>query len=263
VKPLEAYPISLAAASKAIALDEREAEAHAYLGESERVLNWDYRKEESELRRAIEIDPNCAPAHMFLALLLAMKGPNDEEFDELATAKRLDPLDPFVSSFTVELSLSANRFDDALAEAKRMNELDPTFSYFDDSLAAAYREHGDLAKAIELYEKAEVVTHVLRPGLAITCARAGRMDDARRVLAQLIERSKTNYVAADGIASIYVALGENDEAFRWLDRAVEEHSAPLEGIGQRITFRRLRSEPRFADLLRKIKLDPAKSFSPK
>jgi TolB-like protein/Tfp pilus assembly protein PilF len=263
VKPLEAYPISLAAASKAIALDEGEAEAHAYLGESERVLNWDYRKEESELRRAIEIDPNCAPAHMFLALLLAMDGRADEEFAELATAKRLDPLTPIVSSFTAELFLSANRFDDALAEARRMNELDPTFSYFDDSLAATYRERGDLARAIDLYEKAEAVTHVLRPGLAIAYARAGRLDDARRVLVELIERSKTHYVAADGIASIYVALGDNDEAFRWLDRAVDEHSAPLEGIGQRITFRALRSDPRFADILRRIKLDPDKVLPPR
>ena len=263
VKPLEAYPISLAAASKAIALDEREAEAHAYLGESERVLHWDYSKEESELRRAIEIDPNCAPAHMFLALLLAMGGRTDQEFAELAAAKRLAPLDPFVNSFTCELYLSNNRFDDALAEAQRMAELDPTFSYFDDTLAAAYRERGDLAKAIELYEKAESVTHVRRPGLAIAYARAGRTDDARRVLGELIERSKTHYVAADGIASIYVALGDNDEAFRWLDRAVEEHSAPLEGIGQRITFRPLHSDPRLAEILRRIKLDPAKVLAPR
>ena len=263
VKPLEAYPVVRAAATKAIELDPREAEAHAYLGEAERVLHWDYQTEESELRRAVEIDPNCAPAHLFLALLLAMQGPNGQEFAELATAKRLDPLASIVSSFSGELYLSANRFDDAVAEAQRMVELDPTFSYFDDSLAAAYRERGDLAKAIELYEKSEAVTHVHRPGLAIAYARAGRTDDARRVLGELIERSKTHYVAADGIASIYVALGDNDEAFRWLDRAVDEHSAPLEGIGQRITFRSLRSDPRFAQVLRRIKLDPAKVLSSK
>jgi serine/threonine-protein kinase len=263
VKPLDAYPISLAAASKALALDEREAEAHAYLGEAERVLHWDYAREESELRRAIQIDPNCAPAHMFLGLLLAMEGRADQEFAELATAKRLGPLDPFVSSFSCELYLSGDRFEDALVEAQRMAELDPAFSYFDDSLAAAYRERGDLTKAIELYEKSESVTHVHRPGLAIAYARAGRTDDARRVLAELIERSKTHYVAADGIASIYVALGENDEAFRWLDRAVDEHSAPLEGIGQRITFRALHADPRFPEILRRIKLDPARISAPK
>jgi tetratricopeptide (TPR) repeat protein len=144
-----------------------------------------------------------------------------------------------------------------------MNELDPTFSYFDDSLAAAYRERGDVAKSIDLYEKAEAVVPVHRPGLAIAYARAGRLDDARRVLAELIERAKTHYVAADGIASIYVALGENDEAFRWLDRAVDEHSAPLEGIGQRITFRPLHFDPRFPEVLRRIKLDPAKILAPK
>jgi adenylate cyclase len=263
VKPLDAYPISRAAALKAIALDEREAEAHVWLGEAERVLYWDYRKEESDLRHAIEIDSNCAAAHVQLALLLAANGPNDEEFAELAIAKRLDPLLPIISNFIVELNLSANRLDEAVAEGQRMAELDPTFSYYDDSLAAAYRERGELAKSIDIYEKAEAVTHVPRPGLAIAYARSGRIDDARRVLAQLIERSKTHYVAADGIASIYVALGDKDEAFRWLDRAIDEHSAPLEGIAQRITFRSLHSDPRFAEILRRIHLDPAKVLAPR
>jgi len=263
VKPLDAYPISRAAALKAIALDEREAEAHVWLGEAERVLYWDYRKEESELRHAIEIDSNCAAAHFHLALLLAANGPGDEEFAELAIAKRLDPLLPIISNFSVELNLSANRLDEAVAEGQRMAELDPTFSYYDDSLAAAYRERGELAKAIELYEKAEAVTHVPRPGLAIAYARSGRLEDARRVLGELIERSKTHYVAGDGIASIYVALGDKDEAFRWLNRAIDEHAAPLEGIGQRITFRALRSDPRFAEVLRRIHLDPAKVLAPK
>jgi eukaryotic-like serine/threonine-protein kinase len=263
VKPLEAYPLVQAAASKAIALDERQAEAYAYLGESDRVLNWDYHKEESELRHAIEIDPNCAPAHLFLALLLGRNGPSDQAFAELDAAKRLDPLSPIVSNFIGELCLAANRFDDAVAEGQRMVELDPAYSYLDDSLAAAYRERGQLAEAITIYEKAETVTHVPRPGLAIAYARAGRLDDARRVLAQLIERAKTQYVAADGIASIYVAFGDKDEAFRWLNRAVDEHSAPLGGIGPRITFRPLRSDSRFADVLRRINLDSAKLLSPK
>lgn len=262
VKPLEAYPAVKAAAEKAIALDEHEAEAHAYLGEAVRVLAWDYQAEESELHRALELDPNCAPAHLFLALLLSSTGSDDEAWREVAAAKRLDPLSPIVSNFIVELCLATNRFDNAVAEAQRMITLDPSYSYFDDSLAAAERERGQLNESIALYENAAIATQLPRPGLAIAYARAGRTDAARDVLARLLLQAKTRYIAADGIASIYVALGENDEAFHWLDRAVEEHAAPLEGIGRRVVFRPLHSDPRFATLLRRINLDPAKLLAP-
>jgi tetratricopeptide (TPR) repeat protein len=258
VKPLEAYPAVKAAAEKAIALDEHEAEAHAYLGEAVRVLDWDYHAEELELHRAIALDPNCAPAHLFLALLLSSRAADDEAWRELAAAKRLDPLSPIVSNFIVELCLSTKRLDDAVAEAQRLITLDPSYSYFDDSLAAAERERGRLNESIALYENAAIATQQPRPGLAIAYARAGRIDAARDVLARLLQQAQTRYIAADGIASIYVALGENDEAFRWLDRAVHEHAAPLEGIGRRVVFRPLHSDARFPALLRKINLDPTK-----
>src|SRR5205807_4271504 len=69
IRPLEAYPASKEAALKAIALDENDAEAHCYLSEAKRVLDWDLEGADAELKRALELDPNSVPAHFFLALL--------------------------------------------------------------------------------------------------------------------------------------------------------------------------------------------------
>ena len=88
----------------------------------------------------------------------------------------------------------------------------------------------------------------------------GRREDARRILDQLIEKSRQQYVAADSIATVYAALGEKDEAFRWLERAFDEHSAPFYSFMLHPEYRTLRSDPRFADLLRRIGIDPGRGL---
>src|SRR5262249_41223952 len=97
-----------------------------------------------------------------------------------------------------------------------------------------------------------------QPGLAITYAKMGRQSDARRILDELKEISATKYVAADVIASIYVALGEKDEAFRWLEHGFEENAGVNYFIPE---FRPLRSDPRFADMLQRTGVDPANALA--
>jgi len=262
VRPLEAYPKAKEAALRALALDERDAEAHCYLGETKRILDRDLPGEEKELKRALEIDPNSAPAHLFLALLKTALGELAEGVKEIQEAERLDPLAPVICSFAVGIYLAADRLDDAIKAGKRIAQIDPNYVYVQPDLATAYREKGDFQKAIELYEKAQATTHFPSVGLAITYAKMGRPEDARRILEQLIEKSRHQYVAADLIATVYAALGEKDEAFRWLDRAFDEHSASMVSFTSHPEFRPLRSDPRFADLLRRIGIDPAKVLSP-
>jgi adenylate cyclase len=257
VRPLEAYPKVKEAASKALALDERDAEAHCYLGETKRILDRDVAGEEKELRRALEIDPNSATAHLFLALLKISQGELKEGVKQIQDAERLDPLSPVSCNFAVNVYLAADRIDDAIDAGKRTVQIDPNYLYFDPVLANAYREEGEFQKAIELYEKAQQTTHFPSVGLAITYAKMGRREDARRILEQLIEKSRQQYVAGEKIASVYAALGEKDEAFRWLERAFDEHSASMVGFASSPEFRPLRSDPRFADLLRRIGIDPA------
>jgi adenylate cyclase len=260
VKPLEAYPKGIEAASKAIALDERDAEAHCYLGEAKRVLDWDFAADEAELKRALQLDPNSAFAHFILALLRFSQCDLEEGFVQIREAEKLDPLSPGISDFAAFFYVQSGRLDDAIREGQRTLELDPNYVYpvLDSNLATAYREKGDFAQAITLYLRAQEAMRLPSSGLAITYARTGRQPEARRILNELVEKARVQYVAADRIAAVYVALGQNDDAFRWLERAAAERNAILQFIAFSRDFLPLRSDPRFADLLRRMGVDPTK-----
>jgi tetratricopeptide (TPR) repeat protein len=115
-----------------------------------------------------------------------------------------------------------------------------------------------LKEALDIYLRLAQREHQPTAGLAITYARLGRKEEARKILGELIRIANTRYFPGDQIASVYLALGENDEAFRWLDRAIQEHSAPIHRISFAPEFRPLRLDRRFPDLLRRIGLHPAK-----
>jgi serine/threonine-protein kinase len=252
VKPLEAYPISKEAALKALALDEKDAEAHCYLGEAKRVLDWDLAGADAELKRALQLDPNSAPAHFFSALLPLFRGDLKEGLRLVLEAEKLDPISPITSYVVTAAYLANDRIDDAINEGQRTLQLDPNYFYLDSNLAAAYREKGDFAEAISLYNKAQEATHFPSSGLAITYARMGRQAEAREILDQLVQESEKRYVSAPSIAAVYVAFGEKEEAFRWLDRAFAEHSGILQWIAFLPEFRPLHSDARFPHLLRRI-----------
>src|SRR5260370_12431811 len=226
VEPLEAGLKSEEAAEKALALDERDAEARCYLGEAKRVLHCDLAGEDVELRRALETDPNCAVAYFFLALLRSGERRIDEALSAMEQARRLDPLSPIVSRFASVIYLGADQLENAIAEGQRTAQLDPNYVYFESGAAAAYREKGEFEKAIAIYKHDEQISGIPRPGLAVTYAKVGREGDARAILAQLIDLSRTRYFASDSIAEISVALDEQDEAFQCLDPAEADYAAP-------------------------------------
>lgn len=257
VKPLEAYPKAKEAALKALSLDEQDAEAHCYLGEIKRLLDRDPAGEEEELRRALAIDPNSAVAHFYQSIVRMANGDFENATKEVRIAEKLDPLSPLIMQFASMQYTAAGSFDEGIATANRMLQIDPNFAYLDSPLAWAYREKGDLAAAATIYEKAQQQTHSPSSGLAITYAKMGRTADARRILNELIEKSQQQYVAADSIGVIYAALGERDEAFRWLERAFEERSATLYSTMCFPDYRSLHDDPRFASLLQRIGLDSA------
>src|SRR6266576_734562 len=252
VRPLEAYPSSREAALKAISLDEKDAEAHCYLSEAKRVLDWDIAGENAELNRALQLDPNSAPAHFFLSLLPLFRGELQEGLRLVLDAKKLDPVSPITSYVATAAYLANGRIDDAVVEGQRTLQLDPNYFYLDSDLAAAYREKGNFTEAIALYTKAQEATHLPSSGLAITYARMGREMEARNILAQLLQAREKRYVSAPVIAAVYVAFGDKDEAFRWLEQAFAEHSAILQWIAFLPEFRALHSDARFPHLLRRI-----------
>jgi tetratricopeptide (TPR) repeat protein len=252
VKPLEAYPASRAAALKAIELDEKDAEAHCYLGEAKRILDWDLPGEEAELQRALQLDPNSAPVNFFLALLPLFRGDIKEGLELVLKAEQLDPVSPIISYVATAAYLADNRLDDAIIEGQRTQQLDPHYFYLDSTLAAAYREKGNFTDAIALYTKAQEETHLPSSGLAITYARTGQQNEARKILDQLLQERRTRYISAQIIAAIYVGLGDKEEAFRWLELAATEHSGILQWIAFLPEFRPLRPDKRFPNFLRRI-----------
>ena len=252
VKPLDAYPASKEAALKAIALDEKDAEAHCYLSEAKRVLDWDLAGADAELKRALQLDPNSAPAHLFSGLHPLFRGDLKEGLRLVLEAKKLDPVSPITSYVVTAAYLANDRIDDAVTEGQRTLQLDPNYFYLDSVLASAYREKGNFPEAIALYEKAEEATHLPSSGLAITYTLMDRQADAQNILVQLVQASEKRYVSAPLIAAVCTALGDKDGAFRWLERAYEEHSGVLQWIAFLPEFRALRSDARFPQLLRRI-----------
>ena len=256
VKPLQAYQAVESAATKALELNENDAEAHAYLGEAKRVLHWDWKTGERELQRAVEIDPNSAMAHLLFAHHRLCSGDLAGGQIELDEAKRLDPLSPLISDHQAVLFLYSDRLDGAVAAAKRTLTIDPNYNYLEPTLARVYREQGKLEDALALYLKAQQGTHEPNAGLAIAYARLGRITEAQRMLQQLIDKANRGYVAGEQIACVFVALDNHDEAFRWLNRAVDEHSGNIIAVHREL--RPLYSDSRFPLLLRRMGIDPAK-----
>jgi serine/threonine protein kinase/cytochrome c-type biogenesis protein CcmH/NrfG len=252
VKPLDAYPASKEAALKAIALDEKDSEAHCYLSEAKRVVDWDLAGADAELKRALQLDPNSAPAHFFSGLHPLFRGELKDGLQLILDAEKLDPVSPITSYVATAAYLANDRIDDAVVEGQRTLQLDPNYFYLDSVLAAAYREKGNFPEAIALYTKAQEATDLPSSGLAITYTRMGREIEARSILAQLLQAREKRYVSAPLIAAVCVALGDKEEAFRWLESGYAEHSGVLQWIAFLPEFRNLHSDARFPQLLRRI-----------
>jgi TolB-like protein len=260
VPPLEAYSKVRDAAVRALELDDEEAEAHVYLAETKRILDWDLDGAEAEFNRAVAIDPNSTPSNYFIAALYAARGDRDKALTFLRRADKIDPASLWVSNFACELYRYFGLYDEAITAGERALQLDPTFAHYGEpSLAALYREMGRFDDAIALYEKARQFTGRPGFGLAITYARMNRRKEALEALNGAVEG--WGYRPGDGIAHVHVTLGEHDDAIRELEHACEQRSSSLHGVGIAPEFVPLRSDKRFKSILRRIGLDPEKVFA--
>ena len=260
VPPLEAYPKVRDAAARALQFDDQEAEAHVYLAETKRILDWDLDGAEAEFNRAVVIDPNSTPSNYFVAALHAMRGDRDKALAYLQRTSKIDPASLWVSNFACELYRYFGLYDEAIAAGERALQLDPTFAHYGEPmLAALYREMGRFDDAIALYQKARQFTGRPGFGLAITYARMSRRKEALETLNAAIEG--WGYRPGDAIAHVHVTLGAHDDAIRELERACEQRSSSLHGVGIAPEFIPLRADRRFTSILKKIGLDPGKVFA--
>lgn len=260
VPPREAYPKVREAALNALKIDKEEAEAHVYLAETKRILDWDLDGAEAEFNRAFEIDPNSTTSNYFIAAFHAARGDRDKALAYLQRTSKIDPASLWVSNFACELYRYFGLIENAIEAGARALQLDPTFVYGEPLLAAVYRETGRFDEAIALYEKAQSITGRGAFGLAITYARMNRRKEALESLATA-EATRGSYTPGDAVAHVHVALNAHDDAIRELERACAQRSSSLHFIGIAPEFVPLRSDGRFLAIVRRIGLEPAKVFA--
>ncbi len=260
VPPLEAYSKVRDSAVHALQLNDEEAEAHVYLAEAKRILDWDLNGAEAEFKRAAEIEPNSTPSNYFIAALYAARGDRDNALTYLQRTSKIDPASLWVSNFACEIYRYYGLIDQALAAGQRAWQLDPTFVYGEPLLAALYREIGRFDDAIALYEKSQTISGRVPFGLAITYGKMNRREEAMEILKAACA-SRGSYTPGDAIAHVHVVLQENEDAIRELQRAYEEHSSSLHFVGIAPEFAPLRCDKRFVSIVEKIGLEPEKVFA--
>jgi TolB-like protein/Flp pilus assembly protein TadD len=257
VSPKIAYSRARAAAMKAVELDDSLAEAHTSLAAVMTDYDWDWEGADREYRRAIELNPNYVTAHSWYAEQLSRMGRHAEAVAEAERARTLDPLSLASSMIVAWILYFARRYDEAIEQARRTLELDPGFATAHRILGWAYEETGRHEEAIAAHEQASELTG-RQPNftgqLGRAYALAGMPAEAREVLQQLRELSTETYVSSLDIATIHTALGENDEALDWLERAYEERADHLPYLRVNPRLDPLRSEPRFQRVLERMGL---------
>jgi TolB-like protein len=260
VEPLEAYSKVREAAVNAINIDDSEAEAHVYLAETKRILDWDLRGAEAEYVRAFEIDSNSTTSNYFIAAFYAAIGEREKALTYLRRTAKIDPTSLWVSNFACEIYRYFGLTDEAMAAGERSLQLDPTFAYSEPLMAALYREMGRFDDAIGLYKKSQDLSGRVPFGLAITYAKMNRREEAKEIL-KAVCASRGSYTPGDAIAHVHVVLEEYEDAMRELARAYDEHSSSLHFIGIAPEFAPLRPDKRFVSIVKEIGLDPQKVFA--
>ncbi|MFQ5463175.1 MAG: tetratricopeptide repeat protein [Phycisphaerae bacterium] len=259
LRPDDGFPQAKAAATAALQIDERLAEAHAALAVAAKDYEWDWSAAEREFEAAIRLNPGYAIAHQWYAEYLAEMGRHEEAIAEMERARALDPLSLIINANRGLLRYFARDYDQAIVHCQEALELGPDFAPAHLYLGWAYERKGMYEKAIAEFQKAGAFG--IARGLSLThlghaYAVAGRKRQAREVLDEATELSKREFVSPYGIALIYIGLGEKDRALEWLDKACDAREPAALWLKVAPFFDNLRDDPRFDDLLRRIGLEP-------
>ena len=257
VPPREALAGMRAAVTSALAIDDDLADAHAARALLLAVHEWRLADAEPAFRRALALDPGDAMAHHWYAQYLIATGRHDEALAESRRAIELDPLSLVINTGFASRLYFARRFDEAIAQCRKTLELDPAYDGARRSLAFAYLQRGEPWQAVAELERDgsdSVQTPSALADLGYLYARAGRSQDAHKVITELTSRSAGEYVPPYALALVHAGLGDNDRALAWLERAGEERSPRLVFLSVEPAFDGLRGDLRFAALRKKLGL---------
>ena len=257
--PHEAWFRAVAAARKALELDDRLSEAHIAMADVLFRLDWNWPQAEQEFKRGLELGPNDAFGHVEYSLFLGIMGRPDEAITQATRARELDPFSPLVSNGMSWVYTFARKPDEAIAEARRTLQLDPDFIQAHGVLAWSYEEKGMYARAVseELQVRAlradsPEQIESLRKAFATSGIR-GFWEKSLQWEKRQLNQPRPPYMA---MARACVRLGRKDEAFHWLEKAYDARYPFMPNINIVAWADPIRSDPRFADLMRRLGLPP-------
>jgi len=257
-QPKDEFPKAKEAAIKALEIDDKLAEAHASLAFIKFRWDWDRSETEREFQEAIKLKPSYGPAHQWYSSFLVAV----ERFDEaIAEAKRTDELDPLsfvASSHLAWIYYLSGKSDNAIEQAKKIVDLDPTSFPARRYLGLAYEQKGMYPEAISEFEKGVKLSGspLMLALLGHAYAVSGKRTEAQQVLNDLQQLQSQRYVSPYTVAAIYAGLNDQDQAFKWLDKAVDGRDIWLMNLKVDPAFNKLHSNKRFGDLLAQIRLRP-------
>jgi tetratricopeptide (TPR) repeat protein len=256
----EDFPKSNAAARKALELDPTLAHPHAVLGSNEIQYDWDFAGGEAEFRKSFDLDPNDATAHQWYGDEIGQIGGREQEaFAEADLAHELDPLSPVITRVVGGVRVSAGKFDEAIAICSKLANENPTFAIAHDCLAQAYWgklmypqviEERKIFGGLSGYQVDVDFAAVMEQGFRSS----GWKGALTKAIAFRQAQRKTGYFSAFEIAELYAGLGDKTQTFHWLNTAYQEHDWLLITLNTNPELGPLRSDPRFAELVRKVGL---------
>jgi TolB-like protein/Flp pilus assembly protein TadD len=254
--PMEARRRAEEAATKALALDAELAEAYNVLGYVKHY-NWDWTGAEQNFKRAIELNQNYANAHNFYAGYLMGLGRVNESIAAADRARELDPFSLAISAQRGFLLENARRYDEAIVQLRSVIEMDPNHYQAYWILGHTYAANKQFDEAIAASQKAVDLSD-RTPGalgmLGLAYGLADRKEEANKILNELLKLNESRYVTPAALVNLYIGLGDKDRAFEWLEKAFQEKSNYVAYLKVFPIADPLRSDPRYADLLRRVGL---------
>ena len=255
--PGEGFRQARTAALTALTLDSTLAQAHAALGQIEMAHDWSWPSAGRRFERAMALDPGSTSIRLRRGLWLLDQRRFDEATAVLERALADDPLAAAVRMTLGRVYVSTRQPDRAIPYLNGAIELNPRLSLAHQQLGYALLQKGVPAEAVAAFARAAALSGVRDSSqLAYAYAVTGRRGEAAALLTTQLRSSGDRYVPPYGIAVAYVGLGDVDAAFRWLERAYEEHAAGMDTIAISPAFDPLHADPRWARLLRRMGLAP-------
>ena len=260
IPPQKAYSAGIAQALRAIEIDNSRAETHALLGEFHKTLEYNWPEVRREMTLALRLDPTSPLVRWRYAVSdLMPHGRLEEAITEIERALESDPLSLLMQGWLGVMLVLAHKWDRTLGQAHLLLQLSPSTFWGHFIFGVTYREKRMFDKAVSALRAAIEVSGGM-PGLigwlGLTLGMNGSAAEARTLLDRLHGKGAQGYVPPSSFAWIHLGLGETDNAFEWLDRAVDECDQFMMPIKSYSFFDPLRADPRFRALMRKMNLEP-------